>query len=278
MHLLSRVLYDLPPSPILQTKATPSHCRLRLQTSKTCTCTAGASFPRSAETQILNPRASSCPRCPSKRQERTPRQVPADPAPFSLTGLLPCGGLECRRKPCAPSLLRPSPPLRRRLHAHLGREAGLQWAVRNGQLGDAALADPGSGPAALRLQPGRTAPTRQQQPRDGDAAPTSAPRPLPARPFSPLGNLGPPACPLPVRPSGLTKSPLRAQRPVTLRGPSLSSAAAKSSLSRAGPAAPAPPPRFLWARPCQSNLEPNAGPEVFKGAFDLFPWRGSYKV
>lgn len=142
----------------------PYHSRRTPQSSKTCTCTAAASFPLSAETQFLNPRAHSFPRRPSKRQERTPRQFPTDPAPFSLTGLLPRGGLECRRKPCAPSLLRPRLPLPPAPPRSPGRGGRAVLGCAQGATRGRRAGRPGLGPR------GTAPPTRKNSPKAAAAA------------------------------------------------------------------------------------------------------------
>ncbi|XP_066108836.1 proline-rich protein 36-like [Saccopteryx bilineata] len=185
---------------------------------------------------------------PPTQQEREPRRhcSPSPPKPRAGGSPSPRGP-DCRREPRAPTPAASLPQLRPRRAPAPPRSprwaAGLSRGLFRGPRGDAALAAPGSGPAQLSLQPGRTAPTRQRQPRDGDAAPTLAPCPLPVHPASrpALSASHPPARLPSVRTAKRPhQCPLSVPRPGSPKDPALSSVAAETSLSQLAPAAPRP--------------------------------------
>lgn len=111
---------------------------------------------------------------------------------------------------------------------------GAPRAARGRRAGKA-----GSGPAALRLQPGRTAPTRRRRPRDGDGAPPPGQAPLPRKAFLP-------ACPLRGRESDPTNCPLERKGQLP-QGPLPSPRWQPKSLCLGlAPRPPAPPHAFPW--------------------------------
>lgn len=240
MHPLSRVLYDLPPSSHNAGQSDPvNSCRpAKLQDLYLHSC---RFVPRSLQrpSSRIHP-PTSFPVAPARDKKGPRAQVPMDPAPFSLTGLLHDGGLDSRRKPCAPSLLRPrlpsapAPPRspRRGGRAIVAREQRAARARRAGK--------PGFG------LHGAAPPTRKNSPKPSSSGhvtttqPPHRPAPPPRQALLPTRCPRPPACPLYGKATSRNVL-LRAQMLVTLRGPSLSSVAAKTSLSRALlPSAPRP--------------------------------------
>lgn len=205
-------------------------------------------------------------------------RVPAHPAPFSLTGLLPGGPRSSsppalRAGPAAPlPQMRPgrtAPPAPRSpLRGGRASAGGARGTARGRRAGR-----PGLGPRAAELQPGSTAPALRRRPRDGDAAtPSARPRdPSPPTRLAP-GPLQRPAHPPAAvwaakRPHQMPRRSAPARYP---QGPRTVLGAAATPLSRR-PAAPRPA-SALSLGPCLSikpGAKPGAG--VFWAALDSLP-------
>lgn len=269
---LWRVLCDLPPSSHLEGPNDPCNLRRAPNAPRLVICTAAASPLLPAGTQVPSPPG---PPAPAKDEKAGPAgsvlppgpslppagaRVPAHPAPFSLTGLLPGGPRSSsppalRAGPAAPlPQLRPgrTAPPAPRSPPHGGRASagGARGTARGRRAGR-----PGLGLRAAGLQPGSTAPTLRRRPRDGDAAtPTARPRdPSPPTRLAP-GPLQRPAVWAAKRPHQL---PRRSAPARYLQGPRTVLGAAETPLSRR-PAAPRPA-SALSLGPCLS-IKPGAKP------------------